>query len=271
MCLLTFLPAGIRPDETALHTGATYNGDGHGFAIVADDRLVVDKGLDGDAVVAAFVRARAAHPDGPALFHSRLRTHGRASVDNCHPFPVGGDPRTVIAHNGVLPSDVHPAEGDTRSDTRIAAEDLLPWFGPLRLRRTRLRLERWMGPENLMALLTVDRRFRQRAYLFNEAAGIWDDGIWYSNDSYQPGRSRWWSRWDDDIPAGVALPGEPEPGGYPGVLRCAACGDVPDLEETRCFWCGHCWACGEPPDRCGCWAPAALTTPPGPEAADHRG
>jgi hypothetical protein len=37
-----------------------------------------------------------------------------------------------------------------------------------------------MGPDNLMVLLTVDRRYRQHAYVFNEASGIWDpSGIWY--------------------------------------------------------------------------------------------
>lgn len=264
MCLLIFLPAGRRPDQVALRTGAAVNGDGHGFAIVTADRLIVDKGLDGEAMVAAFVRARAAHPDGPALFHSRIRTHGQFTVDNCHPFPVGGDPRTVIAHNGILPVDVHPAKGDNRSDTRIAAEDYLPRLGPLRLRRTRLRLERWMGPTNLMALLTIDRRYRERAYLFNEAAGIWDDGIWYSNDSYQPGRSRCWSRWDE-APAGAVGSGWPRHHrSRPGVPFCAACGEVADLAGWWCPWCGHCWSCAEPPDRCDCWAPAALTSPAGP-------
>ena len=262
MCLLTYLPLGREPDLTALHAGAEYNPDGHGYAIVTSttanggmgERLIVVKGLDADVVLERFERDRRAHPAGPALFHSRLRTHGRLDEANCHPFTVGGDPRTVIAHNGILPAAVRPARTDPRSDTRIAAEDYLPALGPLHLRRTRLRAERWMGPDNLMVLLTVDRRYRQHAYLFNEASGLWDHGIWYSNDSHvplPPAREPLWTRsWRHAV------------GGHQraGVLTCASCGTIADPQHEWCPWCGHCWACAEPPEECPCWAPAALHT-----------
>src|SRR5262249_475168 len=120
------------------------------------------------------------------------------TIDNCHPFPVGGDPRTVLAHNGILPRGVQPHGGDPRSDTRIAAEAFIPAFGSLRSRRTRLRLQRWMTPHNKMVLLTVDRRFKQPAFILNEESGTWSEGIWYSNHGFQPparytptNRSRW--------------------------------------------------------------------------------
>ena len=103
MCLLTFLPAAVMPDLTALTNGAWINEDGHGFAIVTTDGLLVHRGMDAHEVIDAFANARGQHPSGPALFHSRLATHGDTTVDNCHPFPVGGDDRTVIAHNGILP------------------------------------------------------------------------------------------------------------------------------------------------------------------------
>ena len=232
MCLLTYLPAGTVPDLDALRTGAELNPDGHGYAVVAGRELVVGKGLDAEVVLAEFDAVRRAHPDGPALFHSRLRTHGRLDVDNCHPFVVGGDPRTVIAHNGILPAVVRPRRGDPRSDTRIAAEDHPPAAGPLHLRRTRLRLQRWMGPTNLMVLLTVDRRYRQNAYLFNEAEGTWDHGIWYSNHGYQPLPTRSAATW-----------------------RCASCRAPVCEDDLWCPWCEHCWACGDPPLECDCWTP----------------
>jgi hypothetical protein len=105
MCLLTYFPAGQLPDLDALKAGTDYNPDGHGYAIVVPDatrrdggRLLVGKGLDAELVLTRFDRDRRAHPDGPALFHSRLRTHGLVDEANCHPFRLAGDPRTVMAH-----------------------------------------------------------------------------------------------------------------------------------------------------------------------------
>jgi glutamine amidotransferase len=253
MCLLTFLRAHVMPDTTALLAGAALNHDGYGFAVVAGDQLIVRRGLDGPQMVDAFATLRRQHPHGPALFHSRFATDGDRGIDNCHPFPVGADPRTVIAHNGVLPAAVRPGTKDRRSDTRITAEDFLPRFGPLRLRRVRRRFERWMTPNNLMVLLTVDRRFKQRAYILNEPSGIWDGGIWYSNDGYLPapptrwhltGEPRWgWPAWDrTDLTTG----------------RCGFCHALIDPTLADCPCCGWCLDCGQMPEDCGCYTPAAL-------------
>ncbi|MBN1171091.1 MAG: hypothetical protein JXA67_02855 [Micromonosporaceae bacterium] len=251
MCLLTFLPAGIPAKTAALHAGALLNPDGHGFAIVDGDQLIVQRGLDGQCMVEQFAALRHQHPQGPALFHSRFATHGERSVDNCHPFAVGADPRTVIAHNGSLPAVVWPGRADPRSDTRITAEDFLPRFGSLRLRHVRRRFERWMTPHNLMVILTVDRRFKQRSYILNEQSGIWDDGIWYSNDSYLSEPSaRWqttteigwdWPLWDDANPA---------------AERCAFCHAILDWAATACPYCGWCLDCGQMPEDCQCYTPA---------------
>lgn len=242
MCLLTYFPATVLPDTTALLNGAQYNTDGHGFAIVTGDQLIVERGMDAHAMIEAFDAARHRHPGGPALFHSRFTTHGRTGLDNCHPFPVGGDARTVVAHNGMLPRAVRPAEGDPRSDTRITAEDFLPTFGSLRTRRNRTRFERWMTPGNKMVLLTVDRRFTRRAYILNERAGVWDGGIWYSNDDYLP-----------DAVEPQPLHGQPWdwPVYEPGPDRLHPCSVrqsvIDDTEDTRRAW-GVSFDCDERPE-----------------------
>jgi hypothetical protein len=263
VCLLTFVPADVMPDTTALHNGAQLNDDGHGFAIVAGDQLIVERGLDGDLMIEAFAAARRAHPHGPALFHSRFGTHGTRVLDNCHPFPIGCDPRTVMAHNGVLPAVVQPAKGDPRSDTRIAAEDYLPLLGSLRVRRNRMRLQRWMTSYNKIVILTVDRRFKQSAYILNEKAGIWDDGIWYSNDGYRSRPSARWGRvgawdwpdeaWDDRDYTDT---------NRRSFLRCDFCYAIVDLADPECRYCGYCFDCAEMPEQCQCYAPAQLDLGP---------
>lgn len=231
MCLLTFLPAGVRPDLQALANGAVLNDDGHGFAIVTTTGLLVRRGMNADRLIDEFAAARTRHPDGDALFHSRLATAGRIDVANCHPYAVGGDQRTVLAHNGILPIRVR--RRDPRSDTKLAAEELIPSLGSLRHRRTRRRLQQWMGPANKIVILTVDRRFRHTSYLLNEHAGEWANGIWYSNRDYLPSPDPLIGRWP----------------------VCRACGGPLADRDEQCAWCGACCDCGMPLGYCLCHYP----------------
>ncbi|GAA4474563.1 hypothetical protein GCM10023170_097000 [Phytohabitans houttuyneae] len=253
MCLLTFLPPGVQPHLPSLTNGSLVNDDGHGFAIVTGDGLLVHRGMDAVAVIDAFAEARSRYPAGPALFHSRFGTHGHAVLANCHPLRVGGDDRTVIAHNGVLPAIVQPAKKDPRSDTRIAAEVFLPAFGPLHRRGVRLRLQRWMGKYNKMVILTVDRRFREHAYLLNEAAGTWDGGIWYSNDGYlpAPGYHFYDDWWAEELASRHGMDR------MPAVDTCANCCALTSFADGYCHTCGCCLDCRQPREECLCYTPSA--------------
>ncbi|WP_194818003.1 class II glutamine amidotransferase [Nocardia sp. XZ_19_385] len=223
MCLLTYFPPGIAPDTGALVRGAVVNPHGHGFAVVAGSQIVVGHDLDPARVIANFELVRARYPGGPALFHSRFATKGAIHIGNCHPFYLGGDGRTVLAHNGTLPKRVHPRAYDPRSDTRIAAEDYLPTkpFGSLDSHRGARGLTSWLGSSKLV-ILTVDPAYRQRGYIFNEQAGFWRDEIWYSNASYRPlAEPAHWER-----------------------LMCGGCFHFPRNRAgrycPRCGWCFHC-------------------------------
>lgn len=253
MCMLTYFPPDATPDLDALANGAEFNDDGHGFAIVTPDEILVRHGLDGNEMIAAFDELRARYPGGPALFHSRFATHGTRDLDNCHPFPVDHDARMVLAHNGILPRRVRPKGGDPRSDTRIAADGFLSrkgysaWDDPSAQRS----LAQWLGPHNKLVVLTIDPRYREHAYLINEDAGIWDHGIWYSNRDYQ-----------DYTNASLSM--TPGTGGPSPFDECPEC-LIPGVIDGNgfCLVCGACADCAEPDGYCVCYAPSRFPVPSG--------
>lgn len=166
---------------------------------------------------------------------------------NCHPFRIGGDNRTVLAHNGILAKSVQPGKKDKRCDTRIVAEELLPSqpFGSLDSPHSRERFSKWLTPVNKVVILTVDRSYAHNSYVINEDQGLWQHGVWYSNTSFDPLDPEFGWDLSPDLPVDD---------------RCGLCGaiDTIDLVTRICRMCTACADCGEVWDYCDCYLSADL-------------
>lgn len=186
MCMLCVIPPNVIPSRDKLEASALNNPHGFGFAIVipSENRIHCERTMNADTSINRFLEMRTKYPEGYATWHARLATHGSTTVDNCHPFKVGGDDRTYLAHNGILPI-VEP-QGDLRSDTRIFAEDLLPAIGgvsALDNDQVWNLLEDFTSGSKVV-VLTVDPRAEHQCYLIHEEKGKVDEsGVWWSNDS----------------------------------------------------------------------------------------
>lgn len=239
MCILSLLPPGVAVDVDSLWNGGINNPDGHGWAIVEHGGIVTGKSLNLAEALKSFVAARERHPAGPALFHSRWATHGSVNLQNVHPFVVGGSELTVVAHNGVLPAEAHPAVGDDRSDTRKFADEILPTrFRRLDRRRAHDALSRWCGRGNKLVILTVDPRYQRNSYLVNEGSGRWDasTGIWHSNEDYLGGAISVGSTLGGVAGGGCDLCwyGEIDRNGY--CVQCRSCGDCYEhIRDCQCW------------------------------------
>lgn len=254
MCLLTYYPTDVQPDSEALRNGAISNRDGHGFAIATRGGLIVRKGTNAEKTITLFEQMRRRHPDGPALFHSRFGTAGVYGKFNVHPFRLRGDRRTVLGHNGILPSAVQPGKKDRRCDTRIMAEDVLPWgFGDLNNEDNRLRLGEWITKANKLVILTVNPNYQQQSYIINESAGTWDDtgygNTWYSNTAYED----WDYSWSSS--ASTTGPGVTDVGKLPS--ECPVCHSAVVGRYGNCYECGSCVFCTADWDDCYCYNYAA--------------
>ncbi len=197
MCILSYLPPGHDVDWDGLFYGGISNPHGHGWAIAvpatpgADDgKIIMGKALDIIEALEQFAKARDRYMDGPALFHSRIATHGDINIGNTHPFFVGTGPdmhKTVVGHNGILSAPAIPLKGDPRSDTRKFAEDILPVKYSRFDKASEMKaLRKWAGGWNKLVILTVNPRYRSNAYIINKAAGWWDGatGLWHSNRDF---------------------------------------------------------------------------------------
>lgn len=260
MCMLSFIPAGVKPDEEGLLNGGILNGDGHGWAIVTDDdRLLMGKSMRIEAALDEFMEARDKHMEGPALFHSRWATHGSTSLANVHPFLVGGSHQTVVAHNGILPC--RPKKGDDRSDTRLFADKILATqYRKLDRVRTFNSLQNWIGMGNKLVILTVDPRYRSYSYIVNENAGHWDSfsGNWHSNYDYL-GYSKVVGYSNSGKPqTSTKTTGQawvPTEHGWQNYADpCAYCNGYVSATSGYCTECGTCADCLEVKSDCQCWA-----------------
>lgn len=274
MCMLTYYPNDVMPDIHALRNGAEFNNDGHGYAIVERGRIIVRKSLDFERLATAFTKDRLAHPDGPALFHSRFATHGRVNKQNCHPFRVGGDKQTILAHNGVMPIQWQPSGKDARTDTAVFAEEYVSrltkgWLDKDDERDiVELRLK-----SNKVVVLTTNPAFERRAYILNEQYGEWFNGAWYSNDDYldEPEFSyrnwvKWdkadWTKWEDaESWADQDVPGSQDPGvsawlatRQTETMDCDYCLTLASVspEKGICRWCRTCAWCSHDENDCKC-------------------
>lgn len=179
--------------------------------------------LDAKEAVDTFLETRQKHLESPAIFHARISTHGTNTVENCHPFVVGGDKRVVLAHNGILPCE--PGPFDDRSDTRYFAEEVLPANGGIQsLIEHRQEWEHWMGWQNKVVVIASTSTGGDMAIL-NRHQGYWNDGLWWSNRSYMPVSQRWSGSYTYKAPKGDTR--------WPKCDICEqACENVTTVEDT---------------------------------------
>ena len=184
MCLLTFLPETVWPDVERFETAAIGNPDGFGFAILDKNKIHKAHSMNFQETMNKFLDMRTKHT-GPALFHFRWATHGSETIDNCHPFLLGNDPNSVVAHNGILPVAI--LKGDDRSDTKVFAEDIMPAVGGITSLdddKYHKELSEWAKGNKLVFLTNNDDALYD-FYIVNEHLGHWDKDMWWSNYSYE--------------------------------------------------------------------------------------
>lgn len=236
MCLLCYFPPQAEVSPINLENACLTNPDGFGFSFLkSDNELTYFHTMNADQAIDLFISEREKHPDSHALFHARIATAGEVTVDNCHPFVIGGV-SALLGHNGHLPIDL--SKGEKRSDTKVFAQDLLPkWISSLDDPKRFKKLEKWASG-NKLVILTNDQKLKKPVYLINESLGHWAEGVWYSNFSYEY-FPKYYSKNN-----GYLFASELDSDYFGGEWYCPKCfGSLEYDEKNDSNFCGECYFC----------------------------
>jgi glutamine amidotransferase len=179
MCIAIYKPEEKIISKATLQECYSANPDGAGFMFAEDKQLHIQKGYFN---FDSFYDAYKQHQDKKVVIHFRIKTHGEINETNCHPFAVNNS--LAFVHNGII----NGLDGDKKlSDTIHFNEQILQplvnKWGNLALFQDPMinLIENRIGYSKLIFL---DRHGNHK--IMNEGKGQWDDGVWYSNNSYKP-------------------------------------------------------------------------------------
>lgn len=230
MCIIVYIPKGsICPDEETLWNCWLSNPDGGGVTVhkPGKETISVFKSMDEEKFIKRVVDwANKYGEESDIVAHFRIGTSGNRDLTNVHPFHLH-DQRAVLFHNGVLPE--FTVKGSPKSDTRYFAEFLrtLPpgfMFNPAVMYQIRKIVS---GDKLVFQYLSEEGL---KTILVNEETGIWENGVWYSNDGY---KRNWWSKSKTDSSV--------------GKNACIMCDAVDDSVIMRRAWGSYMFICDE------CW------------------
>ena len=178
MCIAIYKPEGkVLPIET-LKECYTSNPDGAGFMYSDNKKLHIEKGFFS---FQTFYDAFKKHENKQAVIHFRIKTHGKIDTANCHPFAVNNS--VGFVHNGVISGYGDAEFSDTVRFNEKILRPLVSKWGNLALFQDPI-IELVEGRIGYSKLVFLDRHGNHK--IMNEHKGQWDDGVWYSNDSYKP-------------------------------------------------------------------------------------
>lgn len=196
MCIAIFKPAKKHIEKKKLRRSFAANPDGAGFMYISSGSLIIDKGyFSFCSFYKAYRNAERLYPGSNFVIHFRIGTSGKLNSNNCHPIRIKEN--LAYVHNGVL-SSIHIPKDSKVSDTVLFAQQILSKL-PMNWHKKncyRSLVETYAEANHSSFILMSED---STVLIFNEAKGIWDNDIWYSNKTYQNTTFGFSNKWDTDF------------------------------------------------------------------------
>jgi hypothetical protein len=178
MCIAIYKPESKVLSQETLKECYDSNPDGAGFMYAQGKKLHIEKGFFS---YDSFYQAYKEHESKQAVLHFRIKTHGKIDTTNCHPFAVNSS--IGFVHNGIISGFGDTNHSDTIGFNNAILQPLVNKWGNLALFQDPV-INLIEGRIGYSKLVFLDRHGNHK--IMNEGKGVWDDGVWYSNDSYKP-------------------------------------------------------------------------------------
>lgn len=177
MCIAIMKSENKKINKTTLQRCYDSNPDGAGFMFAADKKLTVKKGY---FTFKEFYKDYKPHENKQVLLHFRIKTHGPIDKNNCHPFLVNSG--LGFIHNGIISGYGDNKQSDTIDFNKSILQKIVSKHGNMGLFDDPMveLIENVIGYSKLVFL---DRHGNYR--IMNEDKGHWNNGVWYSNNSYK--------------------------------------------------------------------------------------
>lgn len=231
MCIIAYKPKKATITKRMLRNCWDNNPDGGGYMFSHNGKLIIKKGFFAFRRFYQSYRKDERRYDGNFVLHFRIATHGKISKTNTHPFYVNKN--LGFAHNGILHC-VDVPKDSIKSDTMIFIKQVLQKYpdGFLNEQCYHISLEGIAKAESSKFIFLDDRDIVQ---IINEKAGVWHNGIWFSNDGYKDilSQQQDWESYTNKVY------------GVEGWAECYYCGNSVPEDEIRQDLCYEQNCCAE--------------------------
>lgn len=175
MCIAILKPKDKILTKETLETCCKNNPDGMGFAYIDGGTMYIKKYMKFNDFYKDYKKVET---KSNMLIHFRIATHGKVEIDNCHPFWLNH--RMALIHNGIIPGY---GEQNVKSDTRDFIDKVIGKISWKLMKNPSYRelIGKAIGYSKL-AILDITGDY----WIINEKDGYWNDGVWFSNKSYEP-------------------------------------------------------------------------------------
>ena len=175
MCIISYVPKDKKIDDATITNMFDANPDGAGILYTENEVLKTYKTFDVFKLINMYHYIKDTL-DTDMILHFRIGTHGGKTFDNIHPFLVNED--LGFVHNGIITSvPIDTAKSDTRMFNELILQELPDNF--VFNEAVKELISGYIGSSKLAFMDTW-----QNVVIINEHKGTWDEGVWYSNDSY---------------------------------------------------------------------------------------